>query len=101
MIAELKKVNSIIDLSRQNGLVFNKIKVSFKSYSKNNILKVANILKRDKIQTLFTRSFFSNELMCEIDIIDNFNESEYQKIVGKFFLLACKCYVKIEIIGLM
>jgi hypothetical protein len=101
MISELKKVNSIIDLSRQNGLVFNEIKVSFKSYSKDNILKVADILKQDKIQTILNRSFFCNKLICEIDIIDKFYELEYQKIVGKFSLLASKCYVKIEIMGVV
>ena len=99
MIKDLKNVNTAIDSSKINGFAFGKLRVSFKSCSKKNILKLASILKNDEIESKIVQSFFCYKLICEIDLIDKFCESEYQKIVGKFSILASKCFVYLDVIG--
>ncbi|WP_462250774.1 hypothetical protein [Ferruginibacter sp.] len=99
MIKDLKNVNTVIDLSKIDGVAFGKLRVSFKSYSKKNILKLASILKNDEIESKTVRSFFYYKLTCKIDLIDKFCESEYQTIVGKFSILASKCFVYLDVMG--
>lgn len=102
MIAETSNINNYIARARSAGIYFNKLTATFNSRSLRRIQALGLILESDGISYNLRRvGLWSWKLTMEIPITDKYNEDEYKKIIGSFFLLASRCAVDIGIIGLI
>ena len=101
MISELPNIDTFISKDKYDAIYFNTLKATFSSGSKENIIKLESVLRSDNISFVTKREYLWKwTLKMEITITDKFNEATYQKIIGKFFLLASRSIVNLESIGL-
>ncbi len=102
MIPEIPNINAFVAKDRYAEMSFDTLRAKFSSSSKDNIKKLETVLKSDNISVTVKRGFLLRwELTMEIPIIAEFNEAEYQKIIGKIFLLASRTVVHLGTIGLL
>lgn len=102
MIKEIKNINLFIAKDRYKELRFHTLKATFSSSSKSNIRTLESILEKDNIDFTVRRTFiWLWKITIQIPVITDYNDDEYQKLVGKLFILASKCFLHLESILLM
>jgi len=102
MIGDITNIAKIISIDRFNDGTYNMLRATFYSSSKNNIKNLGKILQSDNISFVIKNEMLWRwKLIMEIPIIGNYNETEYHRVIGKFSVLASRCFVNLETMGLL
>lgn len=102
MIKEIKNVNLFIAKDSYKEIRFHTLRATFSSSSKSNISTLESILEKDNIDFTVKRTLIWQwKITIQIPIITDYNDDEYQKLVGKLSILASKCFIDLETIGLI
>ena len=102
MIRDITNIDKIISSDRFNDVTYNLIRETFYSSSKNSIKNLGKVLQSDNIKFVIKNEMLWRwKLIMEIPIIEKYNETEYHKIIGKFSVLASRCFVNLETMGLL
>ncbi len=101
MIKDIPNIDEFISNERLNGFQCTRFELEFSCNLKDNIYQLAQVLESDGFTMTISRGFFWNwRLFLEIPIIKKFDEEDYQKILGKFYMLASRSCVRIKRIGM-
>ncbi len=102
MIKKIIHIDQIISKSRFNKTVFKQINICISTNSKKKLQKAVEILEEDKITfTIRKVNLFKWKILIQIPSIGIFDELEYQRIVGKFFIFSSRFYLNLETIGIL
>lgn len=100
MISQLIHIDSLVEEKKYEEIKFDTLRIIFTTYSKAVLGNFEDILKSDRVSFVTRRSFFKWKIIVDIPITDSYNKDAYQTIVGKFFMLAGRMYIRMIAIGL-
>ena len=101
MVCKTVNTDAYFSKNKYIGREFGVLRATFTSRYQSKIKKPEDVLQRDDVFVETKRNFLGKwKLTIKISITGKFDDYQYQRIIGKFFMAASNAMVSLETIGL-